>query len=293
MLSCRLCTYTANQLHQHIFAVHNMTSSEYRAIYGSHEIMQVGHTPPSLICKKNEYRSNYVKNGYIAAKIKLDQLTDIYSKEETRDILMKNDFYLSLFGKSKNRTLINHDIKLYNSIYIHTAEINNITPNNRFSSLPSRIKIIILYEYDISKLKCNCGKSYSFTGRCRYCPLPRLDFRAHSIETRKKIRLSTIQYLQKCVGQLVPRYNVESISLIEQYGKENGYNFQHAENGGEYFIRELGYWVDGYDKEKNVVLEIDESHHFDKNGNYTLRDKIRQQEIENHLGCKFIRIPYE
>jgi len=41
--------------------------------------------------------------------------------------------------------------------------------------------------------------------------------------------------------KLFPNYNIKSIPIIEQYGKENGYNFQHAENGGEYYVEGLGY----------------------------------------------------
>jgi hypothetical protein len=100
----------------------------------------------------------------------------------------------------------------------------------------------------------------------------------------------------RCSGafkSLFPNYNVNAIPIIEQYGKKYGYNFQHAENGGEYYVEELGYYLDGYDTEKNVVIEIDESHHFNKNGFLKKRDIIRQDRIENLLGCKFIRIKYE
>jgi hypothetical protein len=92
---------------------------------------------------------------------------------------------------------------------------------------------------------------------------------------------------------LFPNYNINSIRIIEEYGKKYGYNFQHAENGGEYFVNGLGYYLDGYDKEKNVVIEIDESHHFNKDGSLKQKDIIRQQKIEELLLCKFIRIKYE
>jgi hypothetical protein len=92
---------------------------------------------------------------------------------------------------------------------------------------------------------------------------------------------------------IVPNYNINSISIIEQYGKENGYNFQHAENGGEFFVNGLGYYLDGYDVNKKVAIEIDESHHFDKNGKLGKKDIERQTKIEEFLGCKFIRIRYE
>jgi len=55
---------------------------------------------------------------------------------------------------------------------------------------------------------------------------------------------------------------------------------------GEFYVEGLGYWVDGYDVEKNVVIEVDEpSHRYKKD-----RDTKRQREIEKHLNCKFVRI---
>jgi hypothetical protein len=112
----------------------------------------------------------------------------------------------------------------------------------------------------------------------------------HSKKTRRKMRISCLKNIESRFGQVFPNYNQNACRLIEKYGEQNGYNFKHAENGGEYFIKELGYWVDGYDKEKNVVIEIDESHHFDYNGNLKEKDIKRQEEIENFLKCKFIRL---
>ena len=91
-------------------------------------------------------------------------------------------------------------------------------------------------------------------------------------------------------GQMFPFFNKDACALIDEYGKKHGYQFQHAMNGGEYHIKELGYWVDGYDSEKNVVIEVDEAHHFDVNGNLSEKDIRRQAEIEDFLQCKFIRL---
>jgi len=109
-------------------------------------------------------------------------------------------------------------------------------------------------------------------------------------EIRKNQRLAAIKRIESKCGQMSPNYNSEACKLIDKYGKENNYNFQHAENGGEFHVSGLGYWVDGYDKEKNVVIEIDESFHFDINGNLNERDVIRQKEITKHLKCEFIRL---
>jgi hypothetical protein len=86
-----------------------------------------------------------------------------------------------------------------------------------------------------------------------------------------------------------PRYNVKSIPIIEEFGKKYGFNFRHAENGGEFFIKELGYWLDAYDEKQNVVLEIDERSHFTK-GKLKESDVRRQKEITNFLGCRFYRL---
>jgi len=111
-----------------------------------------------------------------------------------------------------------------------------------------------------------------------------------SDEIRRNQRLVAIKRIESKCGQLSPNYNPEACKLIEKFGKENNYNFQHAENGGEFHVSGLGYWVDGYDKEKNVVIEIDEVFHFDLDGNLKEKDIIRQKEITDFLKCKFIRL---
>ena len=83
-------------------------------------------------------------------------------------------------------------------------------------------------------------------------------------ETKRLMRVSAIKRIKDNRlggGQLTPSYNPKSIPIIEEYGKANGYNFQHAENGGEFYIKTLGYWVDGYDKTQNVVIEYYEKAH--------------------------------
>lgn len=124
---------------------------------------------------------------------------------------------------------------------------------------------------------------------CHFCKMKLLKERTVSNHSRRKMRLSAIKRIERnCKNQILPNFNPMACNIIDIFGKENGYNFQHAMNGGEFYIKELGYWVDGYDKDKNVVIEIDEKKHF-KNGNLRKKDLIRQNEIEEFLKCKFIR----
>jgi len=89
--------------------------------------------------------------------------------------------------------------------------------------------------------------------------------------------------------QLVPAFNNKACELFDEISKLENIHIQHAMNGGEYYIKEIGYWLDGYDSINNVAYEYDEKHHFSK-GKLIDKDINRQKEIENFLGCKFIRI---
>lgn len=111
-----------------------------------------------------------------------------------------------------------------------------------------------------------------------------------SFNVKRKIantnRLRRIKEIKNKVGQIMPNFNPVACKLIDEYGKQHGYNFQHALNGGEFHIKELGYFVDGYDKEKNVVIEYYEQHHKKK----LVKDKIRKKEIKKYLKCEFIEL---
>jgi len=109
----------------------------------------------------------------------------------------------------------------------------------------------------------------------------------HTDETKRKIRLSSIKTLQKRFGGGVcPRFNPIACQRIDEYGQQHGYSFQHALNGGEIYIKELGRWLDGYDKERNVVIEYYERCH--RRTKEQIKDKERVREIVEQLRCKFI-----
>ena len=62
-------------------------------------------------------------------------------------------------------------------------------------------------------------------------------------------------------------------------------------NGGEYHIKELGYFPDYINFDLKVIMEWDEKRHFDENGNLKKEDLVRQKEITNHFpDFEFIRI---
>lgn len=109
----------------------------------------------------------------------------------------------------------------------------------------------------------------------------------------KKIRVKRLKSIEERCGQIMPNYNQGSIPIIENFAKNNNLEFKHAENGGEFHIKDLGYFLDAYDEKNNVVLEIDEKHHFNIDGSLKEKDIIRQKEIIDYLKCKFIRYNIE
>jgi len=107
-----------------------------------------------------------------------------------------------------------------------------------------------------------------------------------SQESREKMRVSVIKYIERTrLGgkPMIPRIGQHETQILNKI--EIIYN--------TIIIRQFkvaGYFVDGYDKENNIVYEIDEKNHFGIDEELNDRDKNRQKIITERLGCKFIRI---
>lgn len=112
-----------------------------------------------------------------------------------------------------------------------------------------------------------------------------------SEEVKSKMRLATrlkcIEKIRSIRGNITPNYNKKACDFFEGLNKNSEYKIQHAENGGEYYIKELGYWLDGYDKNKNIVYEWYEKFHF-RYGKLRERDIRRKDDIIKLLKCKVV-----
>lgn len=108
-------------------------------------------------------------------------------------------------------------------------------------------------------------------------------------DVRNKMRLSRINDLKSKYGNIGPNFNDNACKYFDKINEELGWNLQHALNGGEFYIKELGYWVDAYDKYKNIVVEYDEPKHFDVDGRLKQKDIDRMISIINLLKCEFWR----
>lgn len=99
----------------------------------------------------------------------------------------------------------------------------------------------------------------------------------------KKISFKLKKYIEKHGFQKNWKCNI---------GKNETQILNEIENTINYKIKRqytiLHYVVDGYCEEMNIVYEIDEKYHLTES--IKEKDLIRQQRIEEKLGCKFIRI---
>lgn len=119
--------------------------------------------------------------------------------------------------------------------------------------------------------------------------------RGKSISNRKKgipltekhclaLRQARIQWLENH-DFIFPTFNKSACEYLDRLNVERGWNLQHALNGGEYLV--CGYWVDGYDKERNIVVEYDEPFH--NTPTRRIKDEKRAAEIKRSLQCQFYR----
>lgn len=101
-------------------------------------------------------------------------------------------------------------------------------------------------------------------------------------EHKKNLRISATKN-----GQKIPNFNKTACLYFDWLNKWNGWNGQHALNGGEKEVN--GYFVDYFEPTLNMVIEWDEEYHYENN---KLREKDirRQKEIVGELRCTFHRI---
>lgn len=112
-----------------------------------------------------------------------------------------------------------------------------------------------------------------------------------SEEYRNKKRLQFSKCIQLGTKPKVC-FNPKACAVFDIISAKEGIKIQHAMNGGEFMVPDLGYWLDGYDAENNVAYEYDEKHHF-IGGKLREEDIKRQKVIEDKLKCTFIRIKDE
>lgn len=99
-----------------------------------------------------------------------------------------------------------------------------------------------------------------------------------------------MQKQSKAGEVVVPSFNFTACEFFAQFNKQFGINGQYATNGGEFHIKELGYFVDYFNPDVGIIMEWDEEYHY-KKGKLSQKDVERQREIENYFpDFEFLRV---
>lgn len=111
-----------------------------------------------------------------------------------------------------------------------------------------------------------------------------------SIETKLKMRQSTLKRISDNYGKVQPNYNKKACEIFKQFDELNKTSGRYAVYGnGEYLVKKLHYYLDYINFEKKLIIEVDDNGHF-KNEYRILKDKQRQQEIQKRYpDFRFLR----
>jgi hypothetical protein len=214
----------------------------------------------------NKYDYSLLKNSNITEKV--DIICPIHG-------IFKQDIHNHLSGKGCIKC--SHSYNKKDWVLLYSEKHNNKYDYSLVDYIDSKTKIdIICPTHGIFK---QLPSTHLSGIGCPFC----------ANKGRRLSRIKTISKNKFDGYQVIPSFSEIGCEIFNNINKEENTHIQHAMNGGEYYIKELGYWVDGYDKENNIVYEYDEKHHY-KNGELNQKDKIREKEISELLKCQFIRI---
>lgn len=301
---CELEFNTRRELHQHKVDVHYgdeiyicICGKEFHSkrSLGTHKqrcsevLKQNGQLLDKYICSgcRREFDSKTALQAHISHCKKYEKipLKGMHSSKYWNE---EKQMYICECGREfKNHQSLNAHFT-HCLFHKHILGLPEVIADRSKKNGPQTFSKEFLGEERFNKLHQNAGKSLRQNIRDGKTK-PSWLGRKHSEESKEKIRKSTVNYIMNVVGSR-PRYNKSSIQILEEIAKEHGWNIQHAENGGEFYTG-IGYFVDAYDKENNIVLEFDEAAHYVDVENNVLREKdlIRQKNIIEHLHCEYWR----
>jgi hypothetical protein len=107
-----------------------------------------------------------------------------------------------------------------------------------------------------------------------------------SINAIRHMRLSVIDRIsrQKCNGlPMMPSIGKHETNILDLLENNIGYKIERQK-----FCD--GYFIDGYCKELNLVIEVNERHHFNDNGEYNDRHLRRKNDIVTILNCQWLDV---
>lgn len=275
--------------------------------YKSCDLANKGNT----ICSRCNAKNKNSKKEYSRTCTKCSE-TLYYSRKDSYNKAISNNTIChpchleirKLIAKNKPATpnvIYHRNCNVCGDRLEYKSEKSYIQANRRNTPCKSCTRFKIPYNPKLNRYCSICNAEILYTDRnmyrqaclrnsiCTVCAKNKM----YSDESQKKKRIKLLDRISKIHfngGRVIPGYNFNACKFINILNKTYGWNMIHAENGGEFYIKELGYYLDGYDEEKNIAFEYDEPyHHFDINGFLLKKDINRMSEIIKSIRCRFFR----
>ena len=202
-------------------------------------------------------------------------------------------------GKFCNKSCANSRIQTKEMNKKRRRKLKGRSFGNKFLKGNKNYNISKYPDIDLTQIKyckCGCRQRIKINEKHKYDGIPNyiqghnsksgLNMKnyKYSKEIKRKLREAKIKQIEK-------QYNAGLPSIIT-IGKYETQILNYLEDKiGDKIIRQYkvaGYFLDGYSKLRNITFEIDEPYHLTEK--QIIKDKSRQQEIEEELRCIFVRI---
>jgi len=234
----------------------SLRGKTYEEIYGHEE----------AIIQKNKRKKNTQKNkGKINTKLCGKTYEEIYGHEEA--IIQKNK------RKKNTRKNFHHTEKTKEIIRKKlSGKTSPFFKNIHMNDIKKVLKNFFKYE----KYPCRSNFFHSYHIK-KYCCVSKLRRVLKEKNTTLDIIASEINksFLNRTKG----RIGIIEEKILDNIEKQKQTTILRQIKIGKYYI-------DGYDRNNNIVYEVDEQQH-----KYTqIQDYIREQQIKKELNCNFVRI---
>jgi hypothetical protein len=104
--------------------------------------------------------------------------------------------------------------------------------------------------------------------------------KSYNEDLRTKRRVVRVKQIVENNGISHPSYNREACEFFKSFDEQNKTKGRYAVYGnGEFYIEQLGYWVDYFNLDLKLIMEFDEKHHY-LQGKLKHKDVIRQKQIQ-------------
>jgi len=259
---CPICNKKVKRLatNGHL-RIHNITSKELLKKYPNQKMFCENYS-------KKLSNSQIGKTIKESTKLKISKANKgnlAWNKRLTKAI----DERIKKYGKNVSKTRLR---KLKNGEMLHNSLGQKRTKKSR----------LLMSKAHIGQTSNKKGKTFE-----------QIYGKSKAIQIKNILRLHRINQILKN-GLIFPAYNKKAIEFFKVFDKKNNTNGQYATNPKEYCINSLGYWVDYINFDKKIIMEYDEKHHYNNDGNLRNKDIQRQQKIQkNFPDFDFVRIKGE